>query len=77
MNFINWFKTKEAQMPILQAILSFASTHSDLIKQIEALALNELISLLKQMSPTHPLFAQVALTIVDKVEELQGITPLQ
>jgi hypothetical protein len=60
-------------MALLQNLLAFASQHSDLVKQIEGLALNELIALIKQLSPNHPLFAHVALAIVALVEKMQGV----
>jgi hypothetical protein len=60
---------------IVQSVLSFAAAHSALITQIEGMALNELISLIKQMSSDHPLFAEVAMAIVNLVEKSQGIQP--
>ncbi len=60
-------------MAILSDLLAFGAQHSDLIKQIEGLALNELLALLKQIEPSHPLFANIVSSLIREVEKVQGI----
>lgn len=56
-------------MSALDDIFAFGMKHSDLLKQIENMALDEAMVVLKQIAPNHPLFIQIAQKVVDLLEE--------
>lgn len=55
-------------MAIFQDIINFGMQHQDLLKQIESMALDECMVLIKQIAPSHPLFVQIAQKIVDLIQ---------
>lgn len=62
-------------MSILDTFKNFIASHSDLLKHVEQLSINEALNLIKTLYPQDVALIAIVEKVIAELEKLQGITP--
>jgi len=60
-------------MSLQESIANFVIAHSSLLKKVEQMAVNELISVVKQMYPNDAVLQAIVEKVSQEILKLQGI----